>query len=134
MEFDHIVLNVTKMNAMIDFYRDIILCTIERLDAYRAGEAPFPVVRLSKHNIIDLFPASMWQGDDDQAYKHTNQNHFCLVLAEDAWHQLKERLALNHIDIEEGPVLRGGARGKGMSIYFRDPDHNLIETRYYAST
>ena len=44
---------------------------------------------------------------------------------------LSERLDAHTIDIEEGPVPRWGARGMGTSIYFRDPEKNLIEARYY---
>lgn len=31
------------------------------------------------------------------------------------------------MEIIEGPVLRTGATGPIMSVYFRDPDGNLIE-------
>jgi catechol 2,3-dioxygenase-like lactoylglutathione lyase family enzyme len=31
------------------------------------------------------------------------------------------------VKIIEGPVKREGATGPIISIYFRDPDHNLIE-------
>ena len=44
-----------------------------------------------------------------------------------------KRLQENNIDIEEGPVLRWGSRGTGTSVYFRDPEENLIEARYYES-
>ena len=36
------------------------------------------------------------------------------------------------VDLIAGPVERNGARGPMMSIYFRDPDMNLIEVSNYS--
>jgi catechol 2,3-dioxygenase-like lactoylglutathione lyase family enzyme len=40
--------------------------------------------------------------------------------------------ALRHLDrhevpVEEGRVARNGAKGEGLSVYFRDPDGSLLE-------
>lgn len=35
------------------------------------------------------------------------------------------------VQVEEGPVERTGAVGTITSLYFRDPDHNLIEVSNY---
>jgi extradiol dioxygenase family protein len=40
-------------------------------------------------------------------------------------------LKAQSIEIEEGPAQRWGARGEGTSIYFRDPEGNQVEARYY---
>jgi catechol 2,3-dioxygenase-like lactoylglutathione lyase family enzyme len=43
-----------------------------------------------------------------------------------------EHLGEHGVEIEEGPVTRGGARGRGTSVYFRDPDGTLLEFISYA--
>ena len=37
------------------------------------------------------------------------------------------------VAVEEGPVARTGAQGRGTSVYFRDPDGSLLELIAYAS-
>jgi catechol 2,3-dioxygenase-like lactoylglutathione lyase family enzyme len=35
------------------------------------------------------------------------------------------------VEVEEGPVTRYGGRGRGTSVYFRDPDGSLLELISY---
>ena len=42
-----------------------------------------------------------------------------------------EDLAAHGIPVKEGPVERTGATGPILSVYFRDPDQNLIEVSTY---
>ncbi|MHB0887351.1 VOC family protein [Acidithiobacillus sp.] len=128
---DHIVLNVEDDEKMITFYSDVLMFTPERLKEYRAGDAPFPSVRLNSDTIIDLFPKKLWQKNARTGQRRENLNHFCIALSKDTWETLLERLHTSNVDIEEGPVPRWGAHGTGTSIYFRDPERNLIEARYY---
>ena len=57
---------------------------------------------------------------------------FCLITD---WPMIKiiEHLALCGVKIEEGPVARTGAMGPTTSIYFRDPDGNLVEISRYET-
>ena len=129
---DHIVLNVEDDKKMINFYSRIMMLETERLEEYLAGEVPFPSVRLNSETIIDLFPKEMWQATATPGeVGRSNLNHFCISLSREAWDSLSSRLNDNSIDVEEGPVPRWGANGTGISIYFRDPEGNLIEARYY---
>jgi catechol 2,3-dioxygenase-like lactoylglutathione lyase family enzyme len=43
-----------------------------------------------------------------------------------------DHLHRHDVVIEEGPVARTGARGPIESVYFRDPDGNLIEVSRYS--
>ena len=128
---DHIVLNVEDVEKMITFYSKILMLPPDRLDEYHAGNVPFPSVRLNTDTIIDLFPKKLWQKSDQVEQGRVNLNHFCIAMSKRTWEDLLERLQANSVDIDEGPVSRWGAHGTGTSIYFRDPEGNLIEARYY---
>ena len=129
--WDHIVLNVDDEEKMVRFYRDVLRFPPERLDAYRQGEVPFPSVRVNADTIIDFFPKSMWGGTDQGIKGKPNLNHFCIACSKSDRAALGKRLKENNISIEDGPGKRWGARGEGISIYFRDPEENLVEVRYY---
>jgi catechol 2,3-dioxygenase-like lactoylglutathione lyase family enzyme len=128
---DHIVLNVEDDEKMLAFYTKILKLAPERLEEYRAGDVPFPSVRLNSDTIIDLFPKKMWQKSPQPEQGRENLNHFCITLRKGKWKKLLKWLHANNVVIEVGPVPRWGAHGIGTSVYFRDPEENLIEVRYY---
>ena len=131
---DHIVLNVDEMERMLAFYTGVLELETERLEAYRAGRVPFPSVRLNADTVIDLFPKRGGEACAETAPGCEDLNHFCIALKKEEWEALRERLHAARIPIEEGPVPRWGARGTGTSVYFRDPERNLIEARYYEGS
>jgi catechol 2,3-dioxygenase-like lactoylglutathione lyase family enzyme len=128
---DHIVLNVEDDERMVAFYTTVLMVPAERLDEYHEGKVPFPSVRLNRDTIIDLFPKDMWQEGAGRGRGRANLNHFCIAMSRRACEDLAARLRANGVEIEEGPVPRWGAHGTGTSIYFRDPEGNRIEARYY---
>ena len=128
---DHIVLNVQDEEKMVAFYTEVLPFAPERLEQYRSGKVPFPSVRINSNTIIDLFPKKMWAAGSALAQGPARLNHFCIALAKDGWESLIQRLKANNIEIEEGPVRRWGAHGTGTSVYFRDPEGNRIEARFY---
>jgi catechol 2,3-dioxygenase-like lactoylglutathione lyase family enzyme len=131
MLMDHIVLNVEDEEEMMSFYSRVLGLAPERFDAFREGKVPFPSIRINTDTIIDLFPKSLWNGGPQGIRGRTNLNHFCLNVDKEEWDRLRERLETEGVALEEGPVKRWGAHGTGISIYFRDPEGNLIEARYY---
>lgn len=131
---DHIVLNIEDVETIIDFYTRILMLPAERLDDYRAGNAPFPSVRINDDTVIDLFPKKLWEQDGSAVKGLSNLNHFCLSLTKTDWEELHRRLRDQKIAISEGPVQRWGARGSGTSMYFSDPEGNVIEARFYEES
>jgi catechol 2,3-dioxygenase-like lactoylglutathione lyase family enzyme len=82
----------------------------QQLNVHRPGSTPEPVarVRVAPGN-ADLCFA--WPGTAAEAAKH---------------------LEAHGVEVELGPVERTGARGQGLSVYFRDPDGALLELISYA--
>lgn len=116
---DHLVLRTADVERSLAFYQRVLGLGGERVDEWRAGEAPFPSVRVDASTIIDLFPGA----PDGQ-----NLDHLCLVVAPS---DLEALAARPDLDVVEGPVRRWGAQGDGTSVYVRDPDGTVVELRTY---
>ncbi|MET7804503.1 VOC family protein [Micromonospora chersina] len=120
--FDHLVLAVTDVERSLSFYCDTLGLAPVRVDRWRAGEVPFPSVRVNADTIIDLV-----RGEPDGS----NVDHFCLVVEPLDWAEVVESGVFT---VLTGPVPRFGARGTATSIYVRDPDGNTVELRWYPGS
>lgn len=118
-DFDHVVLNVSDIDRALEFYTGPLGLAPEQVEEWRAGEVPFPSVRINETTIIDLVSLPR---------NESNMDHFCLVVDPLDW---QEVIDSGTFTVLEGPVTRSGARGDGQSIYVRDPDGNSIELRWY---
>lgn len=132
-KMDHIVINTVDISDSLYFYTKILGLSGERIEEFENDQVPFPSVRLTKDTIIDLFPKKLWEKTNPENVCRPNLNHFCLSTSKRDWDLLQKRLKDKAIPIDDGPVNRWGAHGAGVSIYFRDPDNNVIEVRYYKS-
>jgi catechol 2,3-dioxygenase-like lactoylglutathione lyase family enzyme len=119
---DHVVLICRDIEASLAFYSGELGLEAVAVEEWRKGEAFFPSVRVDESTIIDLLP-----GVPDGR----NTDHVCLVIEPTNLHELAKRAELN---VVEGPVQRGGARGVGWSIYVNDPDGYLFELKHYGET
>jgi glyoxylase I family protein len=125
-QIDHLVLRVSDLKAMMDFYINVIGCTVEKIQAQiglyqvRAGSS-----------LIDLIPIDGKLGKIGGAApgnEGRNLDHFCLrVDPFDAGEIIRHLQAHNG---EPGEVeSRYGAEGEGPSIYVTDPEGNVLELK-----
>ncbi|GAB2624982.1 VOC family protein [Streptomyces capparidis] len=118
-DFDHLVLNVEDVERSLDFYCGTLGLAPVWVAEWRAGEVPFPSVRVSPTTIIDLVSGPRGE---------SNVDHICLVVEPVDW---AEVVASGVFTVLDGPGRRFGARGDAESLYVRDPDGNTVELRWY---
>jgi catechol 2,3-dioxygenase-like lactoylglutathione lyase family enzyme len=119
-ELDHLVLNVEDVERSLAWYTGLLGLTPERVDDWRAGQVPFPSVRINEGTIIDLMTI--------ERTGH-NVDHICLVVDRGDVDAIADD---SRFDVVVGPVDRWGARGSGWSVYVTDPDGNTVELRSYG--
>jgi catechol 2,3-dioxygenase-like lactoylglutathione lyase family enzyme len=136
VDLDHVVIWVDDPLKSVDFYVDVVGLKPVRAEEFRAGEAPFPSVRVTDRSIIDLTPRH--DADAVNAMTKTSAtagfpvNHICISMSREEYEALSERLEAHGVDTSARRVITYGARGNAPhAFYFRDPDDNVIEARYY---
>jgi catechol 2,3-dioxygenase-like lactoylglutathione lyase family enzyme len=122
---DHFVLTVADVEATCRFY--------ERVLGMKRGEFGGGRIALTfGRQKINLHRAGHeYEPKARQALPGTGD--FCLI-ASTPIATLIEHLASCGVPIEEGPVSKTGALGPIRSIYFRDPDGNLVEVSNYLQS
>lgn len=120
----------------MDFYSRVVGLAPVRFAEFEAGEAPFPSVRVCEDSIIDLSPLDNVGSTDaltgvDGSAGHP-VNHVCLALSKSEYDALDRRLQEAGVDTSARLNGSYGARGVApQGYYFRDPDGNVVEARYY---
>ena len=89
---DHIVLNVEDMDAVLNFYTNVLGLEPERLEDFRTGKVGFPSIRVSADTVIDLFPAKETKPITSRNNSRTDLNHFCLVIEKEDFQRFTEHL------------------------------------------
>lgn len=136
MDLDHVVIWVDDPLKSVDFYVDVVGLEPVRAEEFRNGAAPFPSVRVAERSIIDLTPrhdaAAVNAMTKTSATAGFPVNHLCIAMSKDEYEALSARLEAHGVDTSARRVVTYGARGNAPhAFYFRDPDNNVIEARYY---
>jgi catechol 2,3-dioxygenase-like lactoylglutathione lyase family enzyme len=119
---DHFVLTVASLETTLDFY-ERVLGMRRSITAGRPASLLFGGQKINVHQRDKPF--------EPKATTPTlGSADFCLI-SEWPTEAIVARLAAAGIQPELGPVARSGARGPMTSIYFRDPDGNLVEISRY---
>ena len=136
--FDHVVLWTDDPVKAAEFYERVLGLPAVRLDEFRAGRAPFPSIRVSAQSIIDLMARAAAPLVDAMAGAEGSAghrvNHVCLAMSRSDYEDLRARLAANGVATSTPMEQSFGAQGLApQAVYFRDPDGNVIEVRYYGA-
>jgi catechol 2,3-dioxygenase-like lactoylglutathione lyase family enzyme len=129
--FDHVALPTGHPEEVMRFYGALGF-EVPDAEAWRAAGVPFFSVHFGRQK-INFHAPDLWRRDDFVLRgpgARPGCGDLCFVW-EGGSESLRETLAAAGAAIEAGPVELTGARGKGVSVYVRDPDENLVEFIVY---
>lgn len=125
---DHLVLTVSDIEATTRFYERAL--GMER-EFFRGPEGQPRHALLFGRQKINLQDRTT-ETPTKAAAPAFGAGDFCLIVAVPL-DTVVAHLRTEKITIEAGPVERRGALGALRSVYFRDPDGNLVEVAEYVS-
>lgn len=121
---DHFVLTVRDVDATCDFYTRVLGMQVMKFGAGRTA-LKFGRQKINLHpveNAITLKAQHPAPGSADVCF-----------ISDTPIPEVVAHLKACGVAIEVGPSERAGALGAIMSVYFRDPDMNLIEVSNYIT-
>ncbi len=119
---DHLVLTVSNIEATCAFYERVL-----GMQAIIFGNGR-KALHFGKQK-INLHEAGK-EFEPKALHPTPGSGDICFI-TEIPLEQVIEHIRSCDVDIVEGPVKKTGAMGQIESIYFRDPDGNLIELSNY---
>ncbi len=121
---DHFVLTVRDLEASLRFYERVLGARIVPPPGGRGPTAvAFGRQKINLHVTGKEF-------EPKATHPTVGAGDFCLI-TEQPVESVVAHLKACGVAIEVGPVPRFGALGKMTSVYFRDPDGNLVEVATY---
>jgi catechol 2,3-dioxygenase-like lactoylglutathione lyase family enzyme len=125
VRLDHCVIAVSDWDVSNRFYRDVVGAELVAMGpvrfAYRLGDMQLNVHGPGVDVSDNVARLPVQPGNSDLCFVWPGP------IAEAVAH-----LERHGVEVETGPVERLGARGRGTSVYFRDPDGSLLEFISYA--
>jgi catechol 2,3-dioxygenase-like lactoylglutathione lyase family enzyme len=123
---DHVVIRTEAIATLLQFYRDVLGCRLERhaeelgLYQLRAGSALI--------DLVDVDGPLGRKGGGPPRSDGRNMDHLCLQV--EPWDEVAIRAYLAKAGVAAPAAeKRYGAKGFGPSIYIEDPDGNAIELK-----
>ena len=119
---DHLVLTVRDIGATCAFYERFLGMGVETFGDGRTA-LHFGEQKINLHQAGAEF--------EPKAARPTPGSADLCFITDSPIETVAAQLEAGGIEVIDGPVERTGARGRMLSVYFRDPDDNLIEVSRY---
>lgn len=119
---DHLVLTVADIEKTVAFYTQVLGFEVVTFGNNRKA-LTFGNQKINLHQKGKEF-------EPKAEHPTTGSADLCFISSTDVY-EIVEELKQKNVEIIEGIVDRTGALGKIKSVYFRDPDLNLIEVSNY---
>ena len=120
---DHIVITAFDVERTLDFYSKVMGMEPITFAGGRRGLA-FGKQKINLHQSGREF--------EPKALKPTPGSMDLCFITETPLAEVISHLKSHGVVIAQGPVEKTGALGPMMSVYFRDPDGNLVEVSNYG--
>jgi len=121
LSLDHLVLSVADLDITCEFYARVLGMQVVNFTSGGIARRAlgFGEQKINLHKVGAEF--------EPKASNPTPGSADLCLIVDQPMDQVIATLQANDVAVVEGPVQRTGATGPIQSVYFRDPDGNLIE-------